>query len=225
MLKKEHRQGFPKPRGRKTDPVVRAWFMVLVLISVVGTLMYIDYQRRALHDPFETPPPGRFAGNPNGELKITQFLDFKSPECGLGQRLIKEYMAKRPDEIFLQTRYFPQDEDSISAAVYAECANHQKAFWRFTDILFQSQSRWVNLPGEEAVLKAIVQEMGLDMKAFNQCVATTDPASDILVDRAYGESLFVRSTPSYFLNGKLIVGVDALRKAMRIWGQQVTDDD
>lgn len=215
---KESFHGPASPRDQS-----RAWLMVLALIVTVGFLMVVDFQRRSMQD--EIPTPGRSHGNPEGRLKVTQFLDFMAPEGSRGLSVLKEYMKKWPDEIFLQTRYFPQDKESILPAVYAECANQQKKFWRFIDVLFERQFQWVSLPSMAPVFKTIAVDTGLDLKKLATCVAGDDAAAVVLLDRSYGESVFVHSTPSYLLNGKLVVGVEELKQALLKWDQELTEEE
>jgi len=224
--KHRYRQKLASESAR-LDPAVansRAWSMVLILVIMIGILMLMDFQRRSQQEA--SPTPGRSHGNPQGKLKITQFLDFRAPECGRGLSVLKAYLEKWPEEIFLQTRYFPQDKDSILSAVYAECANQQKKFWPFINLLFERQFQWGNLPnGGAPVFKVIAADIGLDLKKLETCVAGQDAAAVVLFDHSYGESALVNGTPSYLLDGKLAVGVEELKTALFKWDQKLDEEE
>ena len=214
-----------RQRKHPEDPATRAWFMIFVLIVCVGMMIYIDFNRRLWKAPPPQPIAGRHWGDPDAQLKITQFLDFQSLDVVRGEQLIYQFFQKHPAGVFLQTRYFPQDEKSLLIAIAVECANQQNKFRNYTSHLFDRYFQWSGLPGTTPVLKTIASEVGIDKNEFDRCMANSDTLSTIMVDKVYGESLFVRSTPSYFLNEKMVAGVDALEKALQDWDEPLTQDE
>lgn len=211
-------------RRPPVDPAARAWFMIFVLIILISLVMFIDYNRRiqtAIPDP---PIPGRFWGNPEAEMHITQFWDLQNPEGVRGERLIEQYLTKYPDEIFFQTRYFPQDDKSLLITLYAECANRQKKFRPFIKLLFARQFQWMSLSSVTPMLKTIAEDAGTDLPRMAACAASQDAVATVTVDRVYGESLFVHTTPTYFLNGKMAEGVGEFEKALKDWENHLLDD-
>lgn len=196
--------------------------MVFVVVIAVGVLMSIDYQRRLKHDPFATLPPGRHLGNEKGEYRIVEFIDFLSPECSYGHKIIREFIAKYPQDVLTQARFFPHDDRSIAAAVHGQCASLQDKFWPFLDLLAERYYQWADLPAPSSVFKNYAADLKFDPKALDECLATEDPASVVLFDRALGESVSVRVSPSYLLNGQLVVGVDGLKKALERWDEELS---
>lgn len=212
-------------RKHSEDPATRAWFMIFVLIVCVGIMIYIDFNRRLWNAPPPQPIAGRHWGNPDAQLKITQFLDFQSLEIVRGEQLIYRFFEKHPTGVFLQTRYFPQDDKSLLITTAVECANQQNKFRKYTARLFERYFQWSGLPGAMPVLKTIAGEIGIDKDEFKRCMASSKTLSTIMIDKVYGESLFVHSTPSYFLNEKMVVGVDALEKALQDWDEPLTQEE
>lgn len=214
-----------KKRPLTEDPASRAWFMIFLVLVGVGFLIFIDFNRRLWNPPPERPPSGRHWGNPEAELKITEFVDFQSGECARGQQILSEFISKHPAGVNLQTRFFPQEDRAVTLAQYAQCAAGQKKFHKFTEILYEKYFSLMSLTGFNPAMKEIIKETGLDPAAMQKCM--DDPATmDIITDdRSLGESLFVRSTPSYILNGKLYPGVDELQKALKTWDIALTQDE
>ncbi|MCC6758685.1 MAG: thioredoxin domain-containing protein [Candidatus Omnitrophica bacterium] len=214
-----------KKRRPPVDPAARAWFMIFVLIILISLAIYIDYQRRVQTATPDAPIPGRFWGDPKAELHITQFWDLANPEGVRGERLLEQYLTKYPDEIFFQTRYFPQDDKSLLITLYAECANRQKKFRPFLKLLFVRQFQWGSLASVSPILKTVATDAGLDVNKLSACVASQDAVATVTVDRVYGESLFVHTTPTYFLNGKMAEGVGEFDKALKEWESYFLDDE
>ncbi len=207
------------------DPAVRAWFMIFVLILCVGLMIYIDFNRRLWNPGADQLIAGRHWGNPQGELKITQFLDFQSPEAARGERMIFEFIQKHPNEVFLEIRYFPQDDLSLQIALHVECANAQKRIRSYLNLFYQRYSAWVGLADAKPLLNTIAQQINLNMKEFSACVVGDDAASIVALDRVYGESMFVKTTPSYSLNGKIYAGVTGLENALRQWDELLMHEE
>lgn len=205
------------------DPGAHAWFLVLILVLLIGILMLADYQRRSRFPALDTLIPGRGKGDPQASMKITQFLDLQSPESAEGQRVVLDFLAKRPADLYFQTRYFPHDEESLRAATFVECSVQQNKYWVFTDLLLERQFQWVGLPHTETVLKSIAADAGLDPRALDHCLRSEEVMANIAYDRSVAESYGVRTAPTYFLNRKKVVGVEPLRKALAAWDRHMTE--
>lgn len=201
------------------DPGARAWFMIFVVVSVVGMMIYIDFNRRFWNAPAPAPIAGRQWGDPDALLKIIEFLDFESPEIIRGQQMLYEFMQRHPENVSLQVRYFPQEDKSLSIIRYAECANQQNKFPDFIKLVFERDYQLSALPGLSPILNTIAADIGLDKDKLKACLTNRETTAVMAVDRIYGESLGVRSSPTYFFNGKIAVGVQALEKAMKDWDE------
>jgi protein-disulfide isomerase len=90
------------------------------------------------------------------------------------------------------------------AAEAAECADEQRKFWEYHDILFQKQSEWVAVG--ESKFKEYAQQLDLDMQRFNQCLDSGKYASEVQKDYNDGLKYGVSGTPTFFINGIKIVG-------------------
>ena len=101
------------------------------------------------------------------------------------------------------------------AAEASLCANEQERFWEFHDSLFERQKELTatHLRNRAAALK-------LDMAVFNACLDSAKHlnAIDKEIDEAY--SAGVRSTPTIFINGRMITGNRAAAEV-----QQIVDEE
>ncbi len=118
------------------------------------------------------------------------------------EQLQKEY----GDSLRIIYRHFPLTsihDKAILAAVAAEAAGAQGAFWEYHDMLFQRQQIWAPLPVDQAreMFINFASELGLDRDQF---VADLDnPKYSELADNAKTAALDagLRGTPSIFING------------------------
>ena len=89
----------------------------------------------------------------------------------------------------------------------AMCAHEQnpKSFWKLHDLMFAQQSDL----GSNA-LSGLAKKAGLDMKKFEQCMKANKYAAHVEKDLAQGKEIGVRSTPTFFINGRIISGAQPL---------------
>ena len=70
-------------------------------------------------------------------------------------------------------------------------------------------------------LKRHAGALGLDQAKFDQCVDTSKYANAVDTDAAYGEKLGVNSTPSFFINGRPLVGAQPLDQFKAILDEEL----
>lgn len=96
--------------------------------------------------------------------------------------------------------------ESEWAAEAAECANDQGKFWDYHDKLFASQGGENVGAFSKANLKRFAAEMKLDTAAFNACLDSDKYLAKVRADTAQSSSMGVRSTPTFFINGRMLEG-------------------
>lgn len=95
----------------------------------------------------------------------------------------------------------------MGAAEASECAAEQEAFWAYHDRLYDRQSGENQGAFNKDNLKRLAAELGLDGPAFNTCLDSGKYASLVRTETATVQSLGVRSTPAFLVNGRPLVGV------------------
>ena len=96
-----------------------------------------------------------------------------------------------------------ESRDAIEAAY---CAGDQGMFWEFKDILY---ANWL---GEDAGsftperINAMAKALGLDMDAFESCLKDEKYRDLAQQDEIDGVQAGVTGTPTFFINGKMVVG-------------------
>lgn len=143
-------------------------------------------------------------GPANAPVTIVEFADFECPFCGGFYPTLKMVEKNYADKVRLVYRQFPLTTIHPNAQKAAEaslCANDQGKFWEFYDALFSDQSR-LDVPS----LKQRAQTLGLNNAAFNTCLDSGSQAATIQKDRDEAQKIGVNSTPTVFINGRLLGG-------------------
>ena len=143
-------------------------------------------------------------GPANAPVTIVEFADFECPFCGGFFPTLKLVEKNYADKVRLVYRQFPLTNMHPNAQKAAEaslCANEQKRFWEYHDSLFSDQSR-LDVPS----LKQRAQTLGLNTTAFNTCLDSGKQAEAIQKDRDDARKVGVNSTPTIFINGRLLGG-------------------
>jgi len=113
-------------------------------------------------------------------------------------------LAKYPTQVRLVYKHFPIDSLHPQARRVADaswCAQEQHKFWEFHDAVYASAP-----DASPAAIAGFASKAGLDMKAFDACVASGkgDPIVQAHIDE--GNHYGVSGTPGFFVNGRLLSG-------------------
>lgn len=160
-------------------------------------------------------------GNKGAPVTVVEFADFQCPFCGrhhaLVEPTIREFVdAGKVNMLYKHLAFL--GPESVYAAVAAECAADQGKFWAFHDYLFEHQQGENEGAFEKAKLIGFGKELGLDPTRFDKCVNSDETLSRVQADTEEAKKLGVGSTPTFFVNGKPLVGLkspDEFRQAIQ----------
>ncbi len=193
----------------------RRWASVLVLaLLVAGTGMSTDGCPSMTPMVPTTPdvPNGGPAvldgdhtlGEADAPVTVVEYSDLECPFCGSFHRL--QFDGIKTDfidtgKVRLVYRHFPLDSvhpNARGAAEASECAAQQDMFFEYIEAVFDDQSAL-----SAADLRQVADDLGMDLDAYDTCVAAA--ATEILVneDVNSGTALGVASTPTFFVNGEV----------------------
>jgi protein-disulfide isomerase len=102
-------------------------------------------------------------------------------------------------------REFPLHEIAVAGSMLARCAGNDK-YMAVVEVLFAKQPEWVV---EEPLqpLEGLAKQFGFTDQSFRECISNQKLEADILAVRDHAaEKLGVNSTPTFFINGKKVVG-------------------
>lgn len=167
------------------------------------------------------------AGVPNGpasaKVKIIEFSDFQCPFCARGRQRIEEIKDKYKDKVAIYFRNFPLEQIhpyAFHAAEAAACVLEMKPdkWWDYHNTLFDHQEQGL---GEKDLIK-YAKDMGLDDKAFTDCLKSGKKQAEIRKDIAEGTAAGVNSTPTFFVNGRPIRGAQPIETFAEIIDDQLS---
>ncbi len=204
----------------KNTSVLKKKFLITGLI-VVACLTAIGLARQMTGPRGELFPDRRIVarakGNPKADLWIVEFVDFQCGTCRTASLVMKEYLSKYPTQFYLQVRFHPLEKThphAMQSAIFADCASRQNKFWPYETVLFERQEEWIQSPDPTDQFHAYGQTVGLDRAKLDACVEDPATRERIAKEKGENEALGVRATPTFFINGKMVVGTKALKEVL-----------
>jgi protein-disulfide isomerase len=144
-----------------------------------------------------------------GRLLIIEFSDYECPHCRAAQSVIKSLLETYAGKVHWVHRHYPLDmihKWAHPASVAAVCAEHQGKFEAYNAMLFDRQEVWPQAEDPNKLFYAYANELGLDMKKFEACVASPEAEARVEADKKEGQLLGVHSTPTFFIDNERMVG-------------------
>ena len=149
-------------------------------------------------------------GPADAKITLVEFLDPECESCAAFAPVVKKIMKDYDGKIRLVVRYMPLHPKSFPAATFAEAAGEQGKYWEAQEMLFLKQPEWGTKHGPnqgpppdiDQLFKKYAAEMNLDMNKMNQAFAENRYQKKIERDLKDGQTLGVRQTPSFFVNGR-----------------------
>jgi protein-disulfide isomerase len=152
-------------------------------------------------------------GAADAPVVVLEFSDFGCPYCA---RFALETLPEIERE-FIETgqvrwQYvpfvmgmFPNGEEAARAA---ECAGEQERFWEMHDLVYQRQREWraATSARAEPLFQRYAADLGLEAGAFATCFGENHPAGRIETSNRVAAELGIQSTPTFFINGRLVQG-------------------
>jgi len=146
-------------------------------------------------------------------VAIVEFTDFQCPFCGRAVPTLQELFRQYPNGVRWAVKNFPLDfhPDSLLAHKAALAAGEQGRFWEMHDLIFANQGA---IKRDDLIQKA--SQIGLDIKRFMADLDSNKFQAALEADKAEAVRLGVTGTPTFFVNGKRIVGAWPLADYKRL---------
>lgn len=142
-----------------------------------------------------------FLGPENAPVTIVEFSDFECPFCSTVSTLVEEVLTKHPKDVKVVFKHFPLNihKQAQPAALASIAAHRQGKFWAYHDLLFENQK---NL--SEAKYTELAKKLGLDLEKFTKEYKSSTSQQALARDIYDAQLAGVRSTPTIFVNGRLL---------------------
>jgi protein-disulfide isomerase len=146
-------------------------------------------------------------GPADAPVTIVEYSDFQCPFCSRVVPTLDELQKKYPGKVRLVFKDFPlpSHAEAPKASEAAHCAGEQGKYWEMHDKMFGNQQAL-----KVADLKASAGSLGLDQGKFDQCLDSGKYKAKVEAAVAEGQKMGVQSTPTLYMNGRVISGAQPL---------------
>jgi len=197
---------------------------VLVMVAAVIGANYYRESAQSKRRPTATAdnrlvrPDSPSLGPADAPVTLVEFLDPECESCGAFSPVVKKILKDYGGKVRLMVRYMPFHPNSRLAAAYTEAAGEQGKYWEMQEVLFRRQPEWGEIHGHGAQAAATARrepapvlferyaaELGLDVERVRAAIAENRYASKVERDMKDGQSLGVSKTPTFFVNGRMLM--------------------
>lgn len=197
--------------------------VIVVVAAAVGANYYrksAQGERRpaaAAADSQLVRPDSPTLGPADAPVTLVEFLDPECESCRAFGPIVKKILKDYDGKVRLVVRYMPLHENSRIAAAFTEAAGEQGKYWEMQELLFRRQPEWGERhgqpqtapPGREpraaALFERYAAELGIDVVKLRDSAAQNRHALKIERDMKDGQSLGVSKTPTFFVNGRMLM--------------------
>ena len=146
-------------------------------------------------------------GGSQAKVTVVAFSDFQCPFCQRAAKTLEQLRKEYGDElrVVFKHRPLPFHDRARPAALAAEAAAQQGKFWEMHDALFATPAQL-----SDADLERVAQDLGLDVERWRKDARSERTRARVDSDGRLADQLGVRGTPSFLINGHLLVGAQPL---------------
>ncbi len=184
-----------------------------------------DYGR--FSEPKELIAPAELDGLVTGDRgarnTIIEFGCFTCPYTADAEPVVKRLLAENNGSLLYVFKPFPLPNHKSSSAIASAvlCADRQGKAWEFRDSVFSNQKECIS--GGMQAIETLAAGTGLDMGRFRQCMDNNETGAELDRYIQQGKEARIYATPTFFVNGKPIVGpkpIEEFRREMKSdgWG-------
>jgi protein-disulfide isomerase len=142
-------------------------------------------------------------------VTVVEFGDLECPACKAAQPNVAKLMEDEP-KLRLIFQNFPLESIhkwAMLGAKYVDCIGRENndALWKFLSIVYEHQGE-ITPENADSMLKGFAKEAGANPDTVAACTAKPETEKHIRESMALGEKLGVDSTPTFFINGRKVIG-------------------
>lgn len=156
---------------------------------------------------------GYVLGSDSAPVTIIEYADFQCPACAqfavltgpdVKRRLVQAGRVRWIFRDFPLTNIHP---NAVAAHHAAACAADQARFWEMHDMLFFRHGDWATESRPQRKFAEYARALGLDMAAYDACMADGRHLGRIAAMRQLGIEQGVGSTPTFIIGNRRTAGM------------------
>ncbi len=143
-------------------------------------------------------------GNPDGDITIVEFSDYRCPYCKRAHPEVAELVATDGNVRLIYKEFPILGQDSLTTAQFAlatQMVAGPEAYVKVSNALMDLRGA----PSDTALTK-IAEGLGLDAAALLEKMKSTEVAQAIQANRALGQRLQISGTPTFILGDQVVRG-------------------
>jgi protein-disulfide isomerase len=142
-------------------------------------------------------------GPAKAPITIIEFSEFQCPFCSRALPTLKQVEDTYKNKVRIAFKHLPLPfHNNAQIAAEASMAAHEQGkFWEYHDKLFANQQQL-----DRPSLERYAQELGLNMTKFKAALDSGKFKKKVEDDARIANSVGATGTPTFFINGKILVG-------------------
>ncbi|MGA9522560.1 MAG: thioredoxin domain-containing protein, partial [Myxococcaceae bacterium] len=169
-------------------------------------------QAKVVLQKISLPETAPSIGPADAKVTIVEWSDFQCPFCSRAKGTVDQVREQYGNDVRVVFRHqpLPFHPQAQIAAEASMAAHEQGKFWEYHDKLFANAKALMR-----ADLERYAQELGLDLAKFKEALDTGKFKAVVQADAAEGAKVGANGTPTFFINGRKLVGaqpIDAFKR-------------
>jgi len=184
----------------------------LALMS--GGSQYAPVEHRIADASLLVKDNSHMTAGKSAKVTVVEFGDYQCPACGAAHPVIKQvleaYRNNKDVNFVFRNFPLPQHKNARLAAEAAEASGAQGKFWEMHDALYEHQNEWSDSDDALGMFAGYARQIGIDADKMAQEVEKNAFEDTIQSDINDGNTAGVNSTPTFFINGEMQVGIPSI---------------
>jgi protein-disulfide isomerase len=203
-------------------------FVIIIILIVWGMIVAMNKQGLpgGLGTPGEVTSADWVIGNKDAKVTLLEYGDFQCPACATYFGFVEKLYAEASTSMRLVFRHFPlpQHQNAIPAALAAEAAGKQGKFWDMYRLLYSNQLAWAESSEATRLFTEYATSHGLNTESFNKDMQDASLRSKITSQSDEGVRIGVNSTPTFFINGKVVTNPNSYAEFKKLVDEAISNN-
>jgi protein-disulfide isomerase len=172
---------------------------------------------------FKVPVEGAAVRGPaEAPVTIVEFTDYQCPYCARANATVTRLLEEYGPKLRLAVRQNPLEmhPNARQAALAALAAGEQGQYWAMHDKLFANPRTL-----DAQSLERFAQELGLSLPTFRASLDSPKLHQALQKDLALAGSLGLNGTPTFFINGRRLVGAQPVEAFKQVIDEELARAD
>jgi protein-disulfide isomerase len=181
----------------------------LILVFAIGVHLYRDQKTKKYgfmareNASLFVREHSQTLGSDDAKVYLVKFSDPMCETCSAFHPLVKQIMEHYPGKIKLVLRYAPFHSGAAYFVKILEAAKKQGKYWETLEVMYKTQGQWASHHNPQPqLLWQFLPDVGLDIAKLKRDINDPEIEKIIRQDLSDAETLGVRKTPGFFVNGK-----------------------